>query len=194
MQLNPHFLFNAMNSIAMLVRHDRRDEAVRTVAGLSDLLRALLDEDRPHEVSLRDEIDFLRRYLDIEQIRFSDRLAVTISVPESLLEARVPSLILQPLVENSIRHGIARRTAAGRLAVTATQVGDRLILQVSDDGPGLLASPGHEGTGVGLRNTQARLQQLYGDQQRLELRNGSSSGTVATIEIPFHLQPVEVLA
>jgi LytS/YehU family sensor histidine kinase len=193
MQLNPHFLFNAMNSISMLVRHGKQTEAVRTVAGLSDLLRTLLDEERPHEVSLREEITLLTRYLEIEKIRFSDRLAVTISVPDQLLDARVPSLILQPLVENAIRHGIARRTASGRLTVTAEQSGDRLVLQVIDDGPGLQPA-GPNGTGVGLRNTRARLQQLYGQQQRLDLRNGDSAGTVATIELPYHLEAVEEFA
>jgi LytS/YehU family sensor histidine kinase len=190
MQLNPHFLFNAMNSISMLVRHGRQDEAVRTVAGLSELLRTLLDEDRPHEVSLREEIEFLRRYLAIETIRFSDRLAVTISVPDEALEARVPSLILQPLVENSLRHGIARRSASGRLTVSARRADGRLVLQVTDDGPGVDEGIPN-GSGVGLRNTQARLQQLYGPEQRFELKSSPGVGTIATIELPFHQQAVE---
>ena len=194
MQLNPHFLFNTMNSIAMLVRHDEKEEAVRTIAGLSDLLRTLLEEERPHEVSLREELDFLRRYLEIERIRFQDRLEVDITADNGVLDAQVPTLVLQPLVENAIRHGIARRTAAGRLAVSATRMGDRLVLKVTDDGPGLNGWHPGAGMGVGLRNTQARLQQLYGSQQRLELQDGSSEGSVATIELPFHLQPLEIVA
>jgi len=190
MQMNPHFLFNTMNSIAMLVRQRENEEAVRVIAGLSDLLRSLLDEQRPHEVALREEITFLRRYLEIEQIRFRDRLHVNIAVDDSVLDAQVPSLVLQPLVENALRHGIGRRSAAGQLDISAHRSNGTLILRVSDDGPGLQGDNPNSGMGVGLRNTRARLHQLYGASQSLELKDGIGGGTVAVIEVPYHIQPV----
>jgi len=189
MQLNPHFLFNAMNSIAMLIRHQKRDEAVRTVAGLSDLLRYVLEDTRELEVPLRQELDFVERYLAIEQLRFRDRLEVRIDADQDTLDAQVPNLILQPLVENAIRHGIAKRTAATLVAVTAHRSDDTLVLDVMDDGPGL-SSADRMGNGVGISNTRARLAQLYGQQQQLELRNAPSQGTIATMTLPFHTNPI----
>ena len=191
MQLNPHFLFNAMNSIAMLIRHQKRDEAVRTVAGLSDLLRYVLEDTRELEVPLRQELDFVERYLAIEQVRFRDRLEVRVDADQDTLDAQVPNLILQPLVENAIRHGIAKRTAATMVAVTAHRTDDMLVLAVVDDGPGL--SGGNQmGNGVGISNTRARLAQLYSSQQKLELHNAPSQGVVATITLPFHTDPLAV--
>jgi hypothetical protein len=126
MQLNPHFLFNAMNSIAMLIRHQERDEAVRTVAGLSDLLRYVLEDTREQEVPLRQELEFVQRYLVIEEVRFRDRLEVRIDAEPETLDALVPNLILQPLVENAIRHGIAKRAAARLVVVSARHSEDDL--------------------------------------------------------------------
>jgi LytS/YehU family sensor histidine kinase len=181
MQLNPHFLFNALNSIAMLVRGGRNDEAVRMLAGLGDLLRAVLDDQRPHEVPLRDELDFLRRYLDIEQIR-AGRLRVSVDVAPDAMEARVPNLILQPIVENAIRHGIARSSAAGLVEIGAWRENGSLLLSVRDDGPGV----GEGATdGVGLRNTRARLARMYGDAQTLEMGDAEGGGTRVTLRIPF---------
>lgn len=181
MQLNPHFLFNALNSIAMLVRAARNDEAVRMLAGLGDLLRAVLDDERPHEVPLRDELDFLRRYLDIEQIR-AGRLRVSVDVAPDAMEARVPNLILQPIVENAIRHGIARSSAAGLVEIGAWRENGSLLLSVRDDGPGV----GDGATdGVGLRNTRARLARMYGDAQTLEMGDADGGGTRVTLRIPF---------
>jgi signal transduction histidine kinase len=190
MQLNPHFLFNAMNSIAMLIRHQKRDEAVRTIAGLSDLLRYVLEETRDQEVQLHQELEFAKRYLAIEQIRFHDRLQVRIDAEPEVLDALVPNLILQPLVENAIRHGIARRAAAGLVTVSARRSGASLQLSVTDDGPGLtdIGRRG-SGNGVGISNTRARLEQLYGDRQAFEIVGADSYGVVVTVTVPFHTEP-----
>ena len=184
MQLNPHFLFNAMNSIAMLVRRNANTEAVRMLAGLSDLLRYVLEDSPAEEVSLRDELDFIERYLEIERIRFQDRLRVKLDIADEALEAYLPNLLLQPLVENAIRHGIARKIGNGVVEVAARRLGDRLILQISDDGPGLPAGPRVDG--VGIANTHKRLEQMYGDEQSLELRNASTGGMIATVSLPYH--------
>jgi len=188
MQLNPHFLFNALNSISMLVRGGRSSEAVRMLAGLGDLLRGVLDEERPGEVPLREELDFLRRYLAIEQIR-ADRLEVRMEVAPELMEARVPTLILQPLVENAIRHGISKSSAAGLVEIGAWRENGSLLLSVRDDGPGLSAEGGREG--VGLANTRARLARMYGDQQGLEMENAEGGGTRVTLRLPHRLGTAE---
>jgi len=196
MQLNPHFLFNTLNTIAMLVRREDHGQAVRMLAGLSEILRYVLEETPPQEVPLRQELEFAERYLAIEQSRFPDRLRVTVEAAPDTLEALVPNLVLQPLVENAIRHGIARRAAAGRLSITAARKGDRLELAVRDDGPGL-EEGGHQVTpaagvarqqaGIGLRNTASRLGQLYGERGLLELENAAGGGAVARVTIPFRL-------
>jgi hypothetical protein len=184
MQLNPHFLFNAMNSIAMLVRRNANTEAVRMLAGLSDLLRYVLEDSPAEEVSLRDELDFIERYLEIERIRFQDRLRVKRDIADEALGAYLPNLLLQPLVENAIRHGITRKVGHGTVEVAARRLGDRLILQISDDGPGLPAGPRVDG--VGIANTRKRLEQMYGDEQSLELRNAATGGMIATVSLPYH--------
>ncbi|HEU4885022.1 MAG TPA: histidine kinase [Longimicrobium sp.] len=181
MQLNPHFLFNALNSISMLVRGGRNPEAVRMLAGLGDLLRSVLEEDRPSEVPLRDELHFLERYLEIEQIR-AGRLKVTMDVAAETMDARVPNLILQPIVENAIRHGIARSSTASLVEIGARRENGSLLLSVRDDGPGV-GEDGREG--VGLRNTRARLAGMYGDAQGLELANVEEGGALVTIRLPF---------
>jgi two-component system LytT family sensor kinase len=182
MQLNPHFLFNAMNSIAMLVRGQRNPEAVRMLAGLSDLLRSVLEEKPQPEVPLRDELQFLERYLEIERVRCSDRLQVRVEVEPELMDASVPNLILQPLVENAIKHGVARRSQATLVQIGAERRNGSVVLTVRDDGPGVQAG-GREG--VGLRNTRARLARMYGEKQRMELASGEDGGAVATIELPY---------
>jgi sensor histidine kinase YesM len=194
-QLNPHFFFNAMNSIAMLVRAQQNDQAVRALAGLSDLLRYVLQEDPPDTVPLAEELGFLERYLAIERVRFQDRLRVTVQADPETLEASVPNLILQPLVENAIRHGISRRAAAGEVEIRARRDGNHLVLTVWDDGPGPdPASTRPSAGGVGLRNTRARLLQLYGDDQTLELSGAEVGGTMARIVIPFRSAPSGALA
>jgi hypothetical protein len=191
MQLNPHFLFNALNSIAMLVRDARRDTAVDTLEGLSDLLRYVLEDSADQEVRLEREIEFIRRYLAIEQIRFQDRLAVQIDAGNDTLEALVPNLVLQPIVENAIRHGMAAPVAASGVTVTARAEASSLRLGVLDDGPGLSGTPARRsGAGLGISNTRKRLAQLYGDSASLEVNERSPRGTAVTITLPFHTAPL----
>ena len=155
------------------------------IARLSDLLRYALESTSAQEVPLRQELDFLERYLAIEQVRFSDRLRPRIEVDAAIRRAAVPQFILQPLVENALRHGIARRADAGLLEVTARRDGDTLVLEVRDDGPGL-GPAGPAATGVGLANTRARLAALYGDRASLEIANAAGGGVLVTIRLPYH--------
>jgi two-component system LytT family sensor kinase len=192
MQLHPHFLFNTLHTIASLVRANRNPAAVQTIAGLSDLLRAALRSDGAAEVPLREELAFIERYLEIERIRFRDRLETRISAEPEALDALVPTLILQPLVENAIRHGIERRAAPGRVEVSALLRNGSLLLRVQDSSSGSsLGTPDREGGGIGLSNTQARLHHLYGERQRFQLTATPEGGAVALVELPFHCEPLE---
>ena len=185
MQLNPHFLFNTLHAVSALVERDPAGVR-RMIARLSTLLRRTLDETTPAEVPLRDELDFLRGYLDIQRVRFQDSLDVEEEIEAGTLEALVPNLILQPLVENAVEHGVSRVEAgAGRLVIRAAREAGRLVLTVADNGPGLSGAADRAG-GVGLRNTRARLDALYGDAQTLTLEPAAGRGTVATITLPFH--------
>lgn len=186
MQLQPHFLFNTLNGIAGLVRDSKNKAAVDMLAGLSDLLRYTLESAGKQEVPLKEELEFLELYLDIQQMRFSDRLKVEMHVEPEVLDALVPNLILQPLVENSIRHGISRRAAAGVVGVSAQRDNGSLRIRIYDDGPGLKREDG-AGTveGVGLSNTRARLAQLYGDRQSFTLKEREGGGVEAVLVIPF---------
>jgi len=189
MQLHPHFLFNTLHTISALMHKDVK-AADRMLALLGDLLRDSFDKIGAQAVSLQQELGFVERYLEIERTRFRDRLAVEIDVDPETLDAEVPNLILQPLVENAIRHGIERRMDAGRLRLSARREGGRLALTVQDDGPGL--PPEAElafRRGVGLANTQARLTQLYGADQRFELLNRPEGGLEVALSIPFRLHP-----
>ena len=183
MQLHPHFLFNALHTIAALVRTGDQKNAVRVTAGLGGLLRRMLDEARDQEVPLHQELDFIRSYLEIEQLRFPDRLKVSIAAPADVQQAMVPQFILQPLVENAIRHGIAPHRSAGSIAISAEPAGNRLRLAVRDDGAGL--SGGAPNPGVGLTNTRARLNGLYGEHSLLELHDLRSGGLEAIVEFPL---------
>ncbi|MGD8868654.1 MAG: histidine kinase, partial [Gemmatimonadales bacterium] len=188
MQLHPHFLFNALNTIAVLIRTDRNTQAVRMVTGLGELLRRALDGAGSQLVPLRDELEFLKRYLEIEQIRFGDRLTVDVSVDPRTTEGCVPYLILQPLVENAIRHGVGARVQPGNVWIDARRHDDRLQLTVRDDGPGLSEASGNKiGTGLGLSATQERLQRIYGTDHRFAIRGGERGGVIAEIDIPFQL-------
>jgi hypothetical protein len=192
MQLQPHFLFNALHTIGSLVRTGDRDTAVRVVAGLGDLLRRMLDGVSQQEVPLKEELEFVRGYLAIEQIRFRDRLAVTIDADDDVLDAAVPHLILQPLVENAIRHGIAPHVAAGRLEIRARRAGGRLELDVRDDGPGLgNGATRHGPAGIGLTNARARLERLYGRDCELSVGNATGGGLEARVRLPFRRAPAE---
>lgn len=184
MQIRPHFLFNALNTISGLVRVDDKAAATTMLAGLGDLLRLLLRSDGAQEVPVRQELELIERYLQIEQVRFGDRLAFDVSVQPGIEDALVPNLILQPLVENAVRHGVG--AATGRVAVTVRRVGSTLRMEVCDSGD---AQPRDgDSLGIGLTNTRARLERLYGGVHRFELAQ-SSSGTSAIIEIPLHHEP-----
>jgi two-component system, LytTR family, sensor kinase len=191
MQLQPHFLFNTLNTIAEMV-HEDPDKADTMIAGLSDLLRRTLDLGSAQEIPLAEEIDLVSRYLDIQKARFGDRLRVRLSIDEGARGVRVPALLLQPLVENAIRHGLAARVDAGRIDIEARMAGETLVISVTDDGAGLpRISPGSDAgeivtgpEGVGLGNTRARLEALYGSACRLELTRAEGRGARVTVRIP----------
>ena len=183
-QLNPHFLFNTLNTIAVLVRDNERASAVRIVEHLSDMLRSTMNRQRANEVTLGEELELVRQYVAIEQARFSDRLRPEFRIPDTLLSAAVPSFALQQLVENAIRHGIARRTDAGLLIVAAERDEDFLQLTVIDDGVGIdpqLTPP----AGHAIANTRERLRALYGARASLELTPRPEGGTIATLRVPY---------
>jgi len=182
-QLNPHFLFNSLNTIAVLMRDGENARATRVVEQLSDVLRSTLGFVRGNEVSLDDELDLIRQYVAVEQARFSDRLQPTFHVDAATLSAAVPSFLLQHLVENAIRHGIAARSGAGVLIVEAHRLGAMLELTVRDDGAGL-GTDDRFPAGHGLDNARERLRALYGDQASLEILPGDI-GTVARVRLPF---------
>jgi LytS/YehU family sensor histidine kinase len=186
MQLHPHFLFNTLHAVSMLNFSDV-DAANRMLVRLSDLLRMSLDTAGRQHVTLREELDFLRKYLEIEQTRFQDRLRVDFDVDQNLLDVEVPNLVLQPLVENAIRHGVSKISAAGLIEVTAHQHEGRVYLRVCDNGPGL---PPHwsleHNTRIGLSTTVARLQQLYGAAHRFTIEPRAEGGTCAEIVLPLH--------
>jgi two-component system LytT family sensor kinase len=184
-QLNPHFLFNTLHTISALMHIDV-EKADRMIAKLSDLLRYALDNTDDHEIPLRDEINFLKRYLEIEQTRFGDRLTVTMDIPEDIVDIEVPNLILQPIVENAIRHGIEPHAKPGKIHLSARRENDRLVLQVRDNGTGLRS--GHQREGIGTSNTRLRLQQLYGANQTFTLENAAEGGMLATITLPLRRQ------
>jgi two-component system LytT family sensor kinase len=182
-QLNPHFLFNTLNTIAVLVRDGDRTGAARLIEHLSEVLRGSLRRRRGPEVPLEEELDLVREYLAIEQARFSDRLRVTVDVDAAVLAAAVPVLAVQHLVENAIRHGIARSPDAKAVTVTARRDGEDLEIAVSDDGSGIsegAALPGH-----GIVNTQIRLRALYGGRASLVVRRRATGGTIATLRVPY---------
>lgn len=183
-QIEPHFLFNSLNSVSALVRDKRNDEAVEMIAALSDLLRQVLQESRKQRVSLADELALLDKYLAIQKVRFSDRLQVEAAVPDDLLSVQVPNLVLQPLVENAIKHGIAARAQGGLIRIAAFRLNGHVTLRVYNDGPGL--SPDWRGgAGVGLANLEARLRGLYGERFCFSLEPVGSGGVQASISVPY---------
>ena len=185
MQLHPHFLFNTLNTIMVLVRQQKGKEAEEMLARLSDLLRCVLEDVQAQEVPLTRELEYLQLYLSIEQVRFQDRLRVDVAADPEVLDAALPHMALQPIVENAIRHGIGRSSSAGQISITACRVNDTVEIKIQDDGPGLAAPNGAAG-GIGLANTRARLRELYGDAAGLKVENGERGGVVATMVLPFH--------
>ena len=184
-QLNPHFLFNTLNAIAEL-GYQNPEAADRTITQLSGLLRKSLDDSHQQEIALRDELDFLKRYLAIQQTLLQDRLQVELEISDDTLNARVPGMILQPLVENAVTHGIGRG-AVGYITVRSKHRGELLVIEVEDNGWGLvIADPRRSGEGIGLNNTRARLRYLYGELAGLELHSRPGEGLTACLHIPFH--------
>ncbi len=183
-QVNPHFLFNTLNTIAVFVRDNDRQAAVRIVEGLSEVLRTTLSSHRANEVPLGEELNLVRQYVAIEEARFSDRLRPEFNIDDALLSALIPSFALQHLVENAIRHGIAKQPEAGRLVIAARRDGEMLEITVTDDGAGIdseLVIP----LGHGIANTRERLQALYGERASLEIAKRAEGGTIATLRVPY---------
>lgn len=181
MQLQPHFLFNTLNAISALIHQDV-ELADRMIARLGDLLRTTLDSANQQEVPFRQELDFIQPYLEIEKARLGARLSVEMDIDPAVMDARVPNLLLQPLVENAIRHGVAATPGPGTIRIQASRENGFLRLAIRDSGPGMQATPA---TGIGLANTRARLERLYGADQRLDLTNGPQGGLQVDITIPF---------
>jgi two-component system, LytTR family, sensor kinase len=181
MQINPHFLFNTLHAVSALVERDPGGVR-RMIARLSELLRHTIESHATDEVPLRDELAFLRRYIEIMEIRFQGRLRVDRNIADDTQDALVPNLILQPIVENALEHGVNRAAGEGQIEIAARRDGDRLVLTVRDNGPGLDVQ---NATGVGLANTRARLEQLYGDRASLELKDAEGGGVLAQITLPY---------
>jgi two-component system LytT family sensor kinase len=188
MQLNPHFLFNSLNAIGVLVRDQKTAAASRMLELLGDVLHSVLRGDSRHEIPLGEEIQFLEQYLAIEQIRFSDRLIVRWEIDANARYALVPGLILQPIVENALRHGIAKRSDAGTIEIVARRDGQDLVLSVRDDGPEPFDANASE-PGVGLTNIRERLRTLYGEHAALSLESPAGGGAMAIIRLPFGEAP-----
>ena len=190
MQLQPHFLFNTLGAIVVLIQQQKTAQAEAMVEKLSDLLRLTLEDVEAQEVPLWRELEFLRLYLSIEQVRFEDRLKVRIVPAAALSDVLVPHMVLQPIVENAVRHGLGQSEEAVTIEVAASSNNGSLTLTVSDDGPGLLSeTPGH--SGIGLANTRNRLARLYGDSARLTVEQGATRGVRVTITLPVRMAPPE---
>lgn len=183
-QIEPHFLFNTLNSIAGLVREKRTDAAVTMIVELSDFMRRVLEDSNRQQVPLGEELEFARKYLEIQKVRFVERLQCTVNVPNDLLLAQVPTLILQPMVENAIKHGIAKRAQGGAVRILASRSNDMLTLSVYNDGPGLPANNETQ-TGIGISNIRTRLQSLYGDDFKLNMQNQAPGGVEVSVSVPF---------
>ncbi len=183
-QIEPHFLFNALNSIAAQIRESKNEEAVEMISALSDVLRAVINDSNRQEVSLGEEIELLQKYLDIQKVRFADRLQADIQIPANLLSAVVPSFFLQPVVENALQHGIAKRAQGGAIRITAARLNGYLMLAIYNDGPPL---KGNENglSGVGLSNLKNRLNGLYGESYKFSIQNKDSSGVEVCVSLPF---------
>ena len=185
MQLQPHFLFNTLNAIVVLVRQNKAGQAEEALTRFSDLLRAVLDDMDEQEVPLSKELDYLKLYLAIEQMRFSDRLQVDILADLEVLDAAVPHMGLQPIVENAVRHGLGQQANGGIIQIQVRRLDQSLHISVRDDGPGVANACGVAGRGMGLSNLRARLQQLYGEQAQLRIESAHPRGAVVKIVLPY---------
>jgi two-component sensor histidine kinase len=187
-QLHPHFLFNTLHTVSAMMHEDVK-AADRMMSRLSELLRLTLDNIGRHEVTLREETEFLTKYLEIQQVRFQRGLDFVLEATPEALDALVPTMLLQPLVENSIRHGFGGRTRSGRISIRAARSDGRLMLTVADDGRGLGELPKESQGGLGLANLRRRLEQLYSGRAALSIENAPAGGALVTIDLPFRTGP-----
>jgi sensor histidine kinase YesM len=187
MQLHPHFLFNTLNAIAALVYTSPKD-ATKTISQLSDLLRTTLHSNKTQQITLKEELDFLRNYVHIQQTLLQDRLAVEWKIESETLDATIPNMLLQPLVENSIRHGIAPLEEGGRIMIRTHRQNEKLFIYVRDNGMGITGDNKRKSSGVGLVNTRARLSHLYNEAHEFKLTEHPEGGLLVTISIPFQEQ------
>jgi len=181
-QIEPHFLFNTLNAVAGLVREQRNDDAVSMIAELSEYLRHVLHDSSHQQVTLGEELDFTQKFLNIQKLRFADRLQVNVDVADDLYSAQVPSLILQPIVENAIKHGISKRVHGGEVRIRAARCNGMLTVNVYNDGPAIVEAAS---IGVGLSNVRTRLESLYGKSFELRIDNRSPSGVEVCVSMPF---------
>jgi signal transduction histidine kinase len=184
-QIAPHFLFNALNTVAGLIREGRGDDAVSAIAALGDFLRKMLDDGNRQEVPLREEMEFVNDYLNIQKLRFAERLQLSVDVPSEFNPVAVPNLILQPLVENAIVHGISKRAGGGAIRITASGCDGRLTVRVCNDGPGLAPDWTPARSGIGLSNVRSRLQSLYGEAFDVSMRDGKAGGVEVSFSVPL---------
>jgi two-component system LytT family sensor kinase len=184
-QMEPHFMFNTLNSIAGLVRDRRNDEAVSMIVGLSEFLRRASEDSHRSQVTLAEEVEYLQRYVDIQKVRFGERLRVTMDVQPELLNAQVPGLLLQPLVENAIKHGVAKRVSGGTIRVAGERRNGSLYLSVYNDGPSFPEEWQTNSTGVGLANLRTRLQILHGDSAELRMTRAGAEGVEVVVTLPL---------
>lgn len=189
-QIEPHFLFNTLNAIAGLIRENRNDAAISMIAELSDFLRRVIDDSSRQEVPLGEELEFALKYLDIQKVRFAERLQVSVSVPNELFSARVPSFILQPMVENAVQHGVSKRAQGGAIRISALPSDNKITLSVYNDGPGLPNGWEQSRSGIGLANVRTRLRSLYGEAFELHIRNQEPGGVEVSISVPRQELPV----
>jgi two-component sensor histidine kinase len=192
-QLHPHFLFNSFNALATLVRQHKNEQAVEIIAQLSELLRMAIDRTGLHEIPLHQELDFIRRYLDIEQLRYGEKLRTEFDVEPGAMDVLVPNIVLQPLVENAIKHAISLRTNPGLVRVSASRSGERLHVMVVDDGPENpppAIAAGRKRQGIGLANSRAQLEKLYGANYRLEVMKRPEGGTSIHLDLPWRAAAV----
>jgi LytS/YehU family sensor histidine kinase len=184
-QIEPHFMFNTLNSIAGLVRDHSNDAAVSMIVGLSEFLRRATQDSHRAQVTLAEEVEYMQRYLDIQKVRFGERLQVIVEIPAEVLGKQVPNLLLQPLVENAIKHGIAKRVSGGTIRVTGASRNGNLYLRVYNDSPSLPADWQSTDSGVGIGNLRTRLQILHGTESSLQLKRSDTTGVEVEVTLPL---------